>query len=334
MAVTLKDVANAVGVSTSTASRALSGTRRVSPELVARVSAAADSLGYRHNIVAQALRKQQTLTVGMVVPEINNPFFPALVAAVERILEQSGRELFLCDAQQDIDVERRRVRALLGRQIDGLIISPYSVTGSTDIVAEAREQVPVVQLDRFVDGSTIDWVGVDDEAGIGSLVKHVANLGAKTCVFISARQNSSSGTLRYEAFHRATTRENLRSAHPPLLGEFTIDWGRQAVSTLDAAKARPDAIICGNDEIALGVLRELRRRQIRIADDVLVTGFDDTGFAEISEPPLTTVRQPREQMAAEAIRLLKARTVDRKGPAQRIALAPRLIARESTGSQS
>ena len=334
MSVTIRDVARHAGVSVATASRALSGSRNVRPELAARVTEAARTLCYRHNTVAQALRRGRTNTVGMVVPEIGNPFFPAIVEALERRLEERGMDLILCDAQQDIDIERRRVLTLVGRQVDGLIIVPVSATDSRATLLEAQRSIPVVQVDRFADDLSADWVGVDDEVGIAQAIDHVASLGAVRCVFVSAKPRTSSAQQRLTGFERAVHRAGLDSP-APLLDEFSVDWGRRAALELIArGKRLPDAVICGNDVIAFGVLSEFRRHHVRVPEDVLVTGFDDIRFAELADPPLTTVRQPRDRMAAECLRLLDIRIADPDAPTQRIAISPTLVIRESTGGHS
>lgn len=334
MTATIRDVARHAGVSVATVSRVLTGSRKVSPELVVRVNDAARLLGYRHNAVARALRRGTTNTVGMIVPEIGNPFFPAIVEAVERHLQGTGRDLFLCDAQQDVAIERQRVLALVGRQVDGLIIVPVSATGSRSSLEEIVARTPVVQVDRYVEDYPADWVGVDDELGIGVAVDHVASLGAKNIVFVSATLDSSSALQRHVGFERAMRRLGLRLDEPQLLGTFRAEWGRVAAIKILAGASLPDAVVCGNDEIAVGVLGEFRRRQVRVPEDVLVTGFDDIRFAALADPPLTTIRQPHEQLAAECIRLLDARMADAGTPVQRIAIAPSLVVRESTGGTS
>ena len=333
MSVTIRDVADRAGVSVATVSRALSGSRKVSPDLAARVASAADELGYRHNALARALRRGQTNTVGMVVPEIGNPFFPTVVEAVERTLQETRRDLFLCDSQLDPETERRRVRALVGRKVDGLIIIPVSATHSAASLREAVGRVPVVQVDRYVPGFDADWVGVDEKAGVTRIIEHLAARGARRCVFVSAHPDSSAAQERLADFEMAVRSHKI--AHDePLLGAFSAEWGRQAAIRLLALPSLPDAVVCGNDEIAVGVLCEFRRRQVRVPEQVWVTGFDDIRFALLTDPPLTTVRQPHEQMAAECVRLLDERIADPTAPVRRVAVMPTLIVRESTGGPS
>lgn len=330
MAVTIRDVAERAGVSVATASRAMTGSRNVSAALVSRVHQAALELGYRHNAVARALRRGCTNTVGMVVPEIGNPFFPAIVEAVERHLQITGRDLLLCDAQQDPAIEHKRIMALVDRKVDGLITIPVSGTASHDALAEVAEHMPVVQVDRFVVDYAADWVGVDGNLGMGLAVQHVASLGATEIAFVSAALDSTAALERHAGFERAIDRLGYSCAWPQLLGTFRAEWGRTAAAALLEGPKLPHAVVCGNDEIAIGVLGEFRRRHVRVPDDVLITGFDDIRFAGLADPPLTTIRQPHDQLASECIRLMDARAADPETPIQRIAIAPALVVREST----
>jgi LacI family transcriptional regulator len=329
MAVTMNDVAREAGVSLATASRALAGTRRVNPELVARVQEAARRIGYRHNAVAKALREQKSGTVGMLVPEISNPFFPAIVEAVERQLQSRERELILCDSQGSTAIERRRIQALLGRQVDGLLVIPVDATESAAALTQAAISVAVVQIDRFVDGMSLDWVGVDDAAGMHQVVDHLLGQGAASIAVVSAEPSSSTGRQRLDALRGALDRNALKPA-AELLGEFSIGWGKQAATELLKAQALPDAVVCGNDEIALGLLHALADHGVQPPRDLLVTGFDDIAFASLLRPGLTTVRQPRESIATEAIRLLDSRVSAPTTAARRLALNPELVIRDST----
>ncbi len=328
--VTIKDVAQAANVSTATASRALSGRRRVSPEVQRAVLAASDRLGYRVNAVARALRMDTTATLGMVVPGISNPYFPFLVESVERDLFAAGRDLLLGDSQGDTVVEAARVAALIDRRIDGLLLVPTSETGSAATVLRAAGEVPVVQVDRFVTGSPTDFIGTDNEAGIELVVRYLADRGCRTFAYVGAEPVDSSTRLRQRAYETCAGGVDPASAARVLVGSYSLAWGREGAARLADTGTLPDAIVCGADIIALGVVSALRERGLRIPQDVAVTGFDDISFAEVSDPPLTTVRQPIAAIAAAALGLLQARLAGDDGPPRRRSLPPSLLVRGST----
>lgn len=333
MTPTISDVAARANVSVATASRALSGVRPVSESNLKRVVQAAEQLNYRPNLVAAALRKQVTDTIGLVVPQISNPFFPALVESVEWQLQSTTRQLLLCDSRGDADLESQRLQALLDRQVDGIMISPSDARRSAPAIRTISARVPLVQLDRRVTGEVTDWVGVDDEVGMGLLINHLATVGTQSAAFVGAEPTNSSASHRLKAFKSETKASGLRTTKP-LLRNFTTAWGVEAAQELLTAEALPDAIVCGNDLIAIGVLRQLFLAGIRVPYDVLVTGFDDIPSAELSIPSLTTVRQPHEAMAFQALRLLSERFEKRDAPYQRISLTPDLIIRQSTMSEA
>ncbi len=328
-AVTIKDVAAAAGVSTATVSRVLSGRRPVTPEVAEVVRAASDRLGYRTNEVARALRRQSTGTVGMVVPQISNPFFPAIVEAVERGLGQDGVQLLLCDSQGTVAHEASRIQALLSRRVDGLLIIPCETPDSGVAVREAAGSVPVVQIDRTTGGDT-DYVGTDDASGIDLVLDHLGSVGARTFAFVSATGSTSSAAVRHQRYRQRMLDLDAAGAQRCLLGRFTFEWGQEAAARLLEAPL-PDAIVCGADIVALGLLSALHERGVAVPGDVLVTGYDDIGFARLSNPGLTTVRQPVGELGHEAVRLLRARLRHPDGAPQRVVLQPSLVVRQSTG---
>lgn len=331
--VTIAEVAARAGVSTATVSRALSGRGPVSVEVDRRVRRAATELGYEVNPIARALRNSRTDTVGMLVPSIGNPFFTSLVESVEHVLERQGKQLFLCDARSDPAVEAKRLASLAARNVDGIIISPTHGLDSAAAVADAARRLPLVQLDRFVAGTNTDWVGVDDTAAMRLVLDHLHAGGARTAAFIGSQQTNSSSEQRLSGFHRRAA--ELGIAVDPaavLLGEFSAEWGELAVSRLVAAGPLPDAIVCADDLIALGVTRACRSYAVDVPGRVQVTGFDNIDFARLSEPALTTVDQPRDRIAEEAVRLLAAAASqpgERRSTAH-IALVPTLVVRAST----
>lgn len=329
MPATIRDVAALAKVSVATASRVLSGSRPVSDGNRRRVLAAAADLGYRRNRVASALRRQVTDTIGLVIPQITNPFFPALVETLEWQLQSSTRQLLLCDSRHDVEVERSRLHALLDHQVDGILISPCEMKGSSEGVRMAGRQVPLVQIDRRIVGDAADWVGVDDSAGLHLALRHVSDMGARVVAFVSSKPTSSSAQLRLEGFLSAVTSLGVETSEP-LLGDFTVSWGFDAARMLLQERRLPDAVVCGNDLIAIGLLRQFFLSGVLIPDDVLVIGYDDIPAAELATPPLSTVRQPYDAIVHEAIRLLAERSRRPDRPHQRIAVTPALVIRGST----
>jgi LacI family transcriptional regulator len=328
---TIRDVAERVGVSTATVSRALSGSRPVSEELAKTIRRAADDLGYSGNIIASSLRRSRTDTVGMVVPSIANPFFTSLVVNVEHVLFQRGLQLFLCDSRSDPDIEAQRLRSLVSRQVDGIIISPCHGERSAEAVQWSARALPLVQLDRFVRDTHTDWVGVDDDAAQALVMDHLAAQGVRTAAFISSELTNSSTELRRAGFFRHAQRVGIETRDEwTMLGDYSIDWGREASLQLLGNSARPDAVVCADDLIALGVLQSCQTSGLDVPGDILVTGFDDIPFSALSNPPLTTVRQPQERIAAEAARLLDQAMNSAVTGTAHIALKPELIVRQST----
>lgn len=328
--VTVRDVAAAAGVSPATASRALAGHSTVAPELVQRVRKASAELGYTANAMARALRTQRTDTIGMVVPSISNPYFVGAVEAVERVLAESGRALVLCDAREDTDVEAARIDLLVQRMVDGLVVVPVAADESAEALARASRTLPVVQLDRVVEGIATDFVGSDDDDGVRQCVAHLRERGARRIAYVGARPTTSTGTARLRAFRDAVDPEDCPDQWL-LLGRFTAEWGRTAAQKLLAGGELPEAIVCGADVIAVALMTSLRQAGIPVPERVTIVSYDDSGLGELTVPPLTSVRQPVDAMAREVVRLLDDRRRDPDAPVRKSIFAPSLVVRASTG---
>jgi LacI family transcriptional regulator len=223
------------------------------------------------------------------------------------------------------------VTALLDRQVDGLLFIPCDRLGSAATLGRARARVPVVQLDRSVDDEDADFVGVDNEVGIREVVGHLAASGRTTLALVSSEAVDSTAILRLRAYRDAVTELDPSSADRVLLGSYSVEWGREGARRLLEDGTLPDAIVCGADIIALGVLSAFGEAGVRVPEDVAVTGFDDIGFAAISAPPLTTVRQPAQAIGTEAVRMLEERLGGATGVSQRRLCRPDLVLRRSTG---
>ncbi|WP_034264443.1 LacI family DNA-binding transcriptional regulator [Actinospica robiniae] len=327
---TLREVAEAVGCSVATVSRVLAGDRPVGPDLARRVQEAARELGYMPNQVARALRSRSTRTVGLVLPQITNPFFPELMRAVEHALHDQGRALLLADSADDPVLEAERVELLIARQVDGLIVAPVDQERSVPTLAKAAARVPVVLLDRSVDAVQADAVTVDNAAGIRLLLDHLRSQGRRRLWFLGPAGEVSAGLERRAAFQEWAAR--YADLWRVELGDFSIDFGEHAAGKAVTAPAtlRPDALVCANDLIAAGALRRLRELGVEVPGQVAVTGFDDIALASLTSPALTTVRQPNRELAAEAARMLLARIQQPQASARAVRLTPALVTRGST----
>jgi LacI family transcriptional regulator len=310
-------------------SRALSGVQTVDPDLAARVRATAERLGYRANRVARALRRQSTQTVGLVVPDLTNPFFPAVVQAVERKLRTLGLSLLLCDAGNDVEIEAERVLGLFDHQIDGLLISACDRIASRHAIRFAASRAPLVQIDRraLVD---VAFVGVDQADAMRRIVDHLRDQGCRTFAYITPHPEISTAKERLDEFLRCSRPLDPDVGSRVFLGDFSLDWGHQAAARISDAGPLPDAIVCANDVIAIGALQALRERGISVPRDVAVTGFDDTVLAIASEPQLTTVHQPLEELGARAAAALHEAIADPRLPPRSSVLPATLAVRASS----
>ena len=299
--VTMADVARLAGVSVATVSRTLSGTRAVDPVMQQRVTAAAEQLGYRVNLVGRALRQTRTSTVGLVVPDLDNPYFSALAQQLSRAFSDPGIDLLVFSADGSLETEARGVRSFLGRQVDALVLIPVHEQLSEAAVSTAAAAVHTIQLDRRVPGTAASYVGVSNKAGMRLVRDHVAaavDLDTHPVVYVGAAPGSSSAHERLDGARR------WFSPHvPTFLGDFSAAWGRTAAARLLDDGWTGATIVTAADVIALGVLAHLLHQGRSVPEEFRVIGFDGIGAAALAHPSLTTVRQPVEEMA-RSIRML------------------------------
>jgi LacI family transcriptional regulator len=324
----LSDVADEAGVHTSTASRALNAETRavVNPETVERVLAAAQKLDYTPHPLARGLRTNRTMTVAMVIPDIENPLFGPIVAGAEETLVDAGYSLVISDASRQPETA---VEALVDRRVDGLIMA--TAANDDDLIEDLRRRdIPVVLVNR-TDGTTPGISG-DDEAGIGLVVDHLIELGHKTIGHVAGPLNISTGRDRCQAFLRSIRTAGLDDSTDLVehASWFQVAPGRAAAAQL--LERRPDitALIGANDLIAMGCYQAVRDRGRVVGTDISVTGYNDIGLLELLEPPMTTVSVPYRRMGGEAASMLLQMVVDDHASVGSVQLTPRLIVREST----
>jgi len=317
--VTITDVAARAGVSRATVSRALSGNRPMSPELSERVLKAAQELGYQVNLVGRALRQQRSSFIGLLVPDLDNPFFASLAEHLSRVAEAKRIDLLIASAGDSVESEARMVNSFLGRQMDALIAIPSDEVDSQPNLERAIAQVLTVQLDRKVLDTGAYYVGCDNARGMDLVAEHIArdvDTHAQPPVFVGAEPRSSSAHERLDGFRR-----HFPDA-PVLLGTFDARWGLEAADQILARGMTRATLVAAADIIALGLLSRLQSLGYRVPEDFRVIGFDGVGVTPLAHPELTTVRQPVEAMAERILELVRGNEPEDDN--QDIRLAPTL----------
>lgn len=333
--VTLKDVAREAGVHTSTASRALNPETRsvVNPETVDRILAVARDLGYRPHPLARGLRTNRTMTVGMVIPDVENPLFGSIIAGAESVLGKDGYSLLIADAGRDPEHLRSVVAALIERRVDGLIMATAS--RSDGLISEIVENnVKVVLVNRSAENVAASAIVGDDHAGIGLAVDHLAKLGHTRIGHLAGPRTLSTGMDRYQAFVNWMERLDLevRSDAVEEATWYQVKPGYHAARTLLTRRPDLTAIVASNDLIGLGSYRAVREMGKEVGRDVSITGYNDIPLLDLMHPGLTSVRVPYREMGAESARAILGLIGSEAGarrPAA-IRLTPSLSVRDST----
>ncbi len=330
--VRLKDVARAAGVHTATASRALNPrTReRVHPATAARVDAAAARLGYAVNSAARALRTQRSEMIGVLIPDISRPLYPAVMRGIVDCLEAHGFSALLTSTDEDELRERRLFALLRARGVDGFLLATAHVRHPL-LDEAARLGIPTVALNRTAADAPVSSVAPDNEAGMADVVAHLVALGHRRIAHVSGPTDTSTGQARAAGFVRAMEAHGVE-LRPELSVEadvYAIAGGVRAARRLLTSGRRFTAVVTGNDLLALGVLDVLRENHIRCPEDVSVTGFHDLPMVDRITPALTTVRVPQYQMGHEAAQILM-HHIQGLTDRQHVVLPVELVVRAST----
>lgn len=326
----IKEVAKRARVSTATVSRTLNESSRVSARTADRVRKAIAELNYYPNTHARTLVSGRSRMLGLIISDITNPFFPELVKSFEDQATQRGLEVIIGNTDYNPKRMADCIRRMLERKVDGVAI----MTSETDpeLLAElTRRKIPTVLLDTEKTGPASATIKIDYAQGIYEAVEHLFSLSHRRIAFISGPLNLQSARIRQTAFlsglkaHGITPDEEMIEK-----GDHRIEGGATAMRTLLARSNRPTAVITSNDLTAIGALGAAYEMGLRIPDDISVVGFDDIGFAHLTQPPLTTVRLSRTELAITVFAALE--KLLRKDASQEPAytIATHLVVRGST----
>jgi LacI family transcriptional regulator len=338
--ITIEDVARMAGYSKSTVSRVLRGeTHYMRQETSNKVLQSIASLGYRPSSVARSLVSKRTHTVGLLVSDVGNPFYPEVIRGVEDMAFENGYHVFLCNTNYDLERSMTFIRSLVDRQVDGVLVMSSSV--SDDFVNELDEsRVPSVILDWQVDGAegqpgNIGTILVNFESGIQAAVDYLADLGHHKFAHVSGPLLLRTSCTRRDIFLKALNDKGFHKNQAFVVeGNLRIDGGRRALADLLTRPEIPTAVFCANDLTAIGLVWAAREHGLRVPEDLSVVGLDDIQLASEMNPTLTTVSMPRCEIGHMAmkmlIRLLEKPETERDSILQN-QVDTQLVIRQSTG---
>lgn len=331
--VTLQEVARRAGVHAGTASRALNPATQglVSEATLRKVQHAARALNYRPNPMAQGLKTNRSMMIGIVIPDLTNPLFPPIVRGADFELARAGYTTLIADTDNDPARERDSFEALQTRQVDGLIVASARRDDDT-IQATHRAGIPLVLINRRDEHTQLPVVLGDDGHGIELAMRHLFDLGHRRIGHIAGPSSISTGALRARAFRQWMFElgGELDDTFNGEVNTYSIEEGARVAHEI-LGRARPTAILAGNDQIAVGVLDALRERRLRCPEDVSVVGYNDMPLMDKLSPAVTTVRVPHAEIGAEAARLLIRRLETKADDARTVSLPVQLVVRDSTG---
>jgi LacI family transcriptional regulator len=330
---TMKDVATLAGVDTSTVSRALATDTQhmLSDETVVKVRAAADELGYRPNALARGLRTQNSKTIGMLVPDLTNPFFPPIVRGLEDTLQPRGYTLIVINTDNDAERERAALEKLLDRQVDGLVLATVHLEENG--LATTFSNVPSVLVNRRGQGERLSSVVPHEDAAVREVARHLADLGHRHVAHVAGPQDLSTGHDRRHAFAEACIEVGMDDPVVEVADAFRRESGAAACRRLLERETGVTAIFAANDLIAIGCLEVLRSAGLRVPEDISLVGYNDMPLVDMIDPPLTTVQVPQYDMGREAAELLLAELDDEVTVHVRsVQLPSHLVVRSSTAA--
>jgi LacI family transcriptional regulator len=331
---TIHDVAKRAGVSVATASRALSGRGYVSAASRDQVVKAADELAYVPNGLARGLKTQRSGLVALLVPEIVNSFYTTLSRGVEDVANANGLQVILGNTDESVTKERTYVELMITTRVEGVIVAPAGRTAD-HLEPLLTASVPTVLVDRTVDGLAADAVRGDGVGGAETLTRHLIGLGHRRIALINGHLDTSVARDRETGFRNALASAGIDVDERHLsAGTWFIDDAEARAGAILEAAEPPTAIVAANNFMAIGALRALRKRELRVPDDVALASFDDIEDAAEIDPFLTALSQPAYTIGTIAMQLLLERIAGTfTGAPREIVLSPRLLVRRSCGAE-
>ncbi len=328
--ITMADVARVAGVSTSTVSHVVNGTRRVTQETERAVREAIQATGYTHDRIARSLATGRTRTIGLAMSAISNPYFAELAHAIEREAALAGYTLLLADTHDEPERELRATRDLLGRRVDGVLLAP-SAEPTAALELLRKRAVPTVLIDRFVPVE-LDQIATENVAPTARLVEHLSELGHERIGMIAGLKGLATSEERIEGYRRGLASSSLRF-DPELVvrGDSDAEHARAAVHRVLRLGQPPTALVVTNNRMTIGAMQALREAGLTVPDEIALVAFDDFEWADLFHPRLTTIAQATTQLGEQSVAMLLSRLANPDLLARKVRLEPIFVHRESCG---
>jgi len=328
---TQSELAKKLGVSQMTISRVLNNTPGVGPKLRSKILSYIKKEAFATNRIASSLATGRTKLIGLLVPNVTYSFFPEITDTVEEICRHRGYHTILCHTGEDYGRTASQIRLLTEMRVDGLIIVPPSDCRRTDIYAELdKRRIPFVFIDRYIPGLKSSFVLTDARKGSHAIAAYLISLGHRRITFIKGPESASSAAEVYAGYRTAMNERKLEKS--AVKGGFGEKDGYKAARQILKRKVKPTAIMAVNDPVAIGALQALTEMNVKVPDQISLTGFSDISAASKLNVPLTTVRENTQAMGRLAVDLLFRMIAGRKKVIEEIRLEPELVIRKSTKS--
>jgi len=327
--VTMSDVAREAGVSLMTVSRAINAKGEINPQTRARVLRVAEEMGYRPSNIARGLATRRTHTLGLVIPDVANPFFSDVARGAEHVAYAAGYNVFLCNTDEDPQRESAVLQSLEEKRVDGIVLCSSRLDDG-ELRTVVDRHPAVVLVNRELENAGAGVVLVDDETGGRAVAQHLLQAGHKAVGLLAGPPASRSGHQRARGYRAALAAAGL-PYRPDWVRDCSpvVESGQAVASALLAAHPELTALECYNDLVAVGALQACADLGRRVPDDVAVAGFDDIVLAALVTPPLTTCRVPRYELGTQAMRLLLEQIGGCPQGHRKIVLRPDLVVRAS-----
>ena len=327
----MRGIAKIAGVSSATVSRVINGSNLVRPETAERVRRVLDETRFVPNGSATTLKYGRSSSYGLIIPDITNPFFSEFIRSFEGILVAGRQDMFMALTDERASRMKDTIHRMLVRQVDGVALLASEIE-TEPIETLIRNRVPLVTMDRRLAGQGLSDISINYSTGLNEAIEHLKKLGHQKVGYIGGSEGLTISDHRIQAFVKSVERAGLK-ADPKflLVGNYRISGGEAAMAELLTKKDRPTALIAANDLTAIGALRALHRAGLSAPQDYSIIGFDDIELCDVLDPPLTTIRLPRHELAERFVTALESSAKDPHASGKIYHIKTSLVVRASTG---